>query len=325
MPVTLPNLQNVVTQWKVPDDLTILIDFVKASGLLQTALVRPSSHGTQHKYKYFNSLPAAAFRSLGAGIAPSALDQNWAKIDLWDCASLAEEDFQVVESYPKGKEGWVAQNMSAFVEALGQAFAQQCYYGTLDTLGNKNGFKGFHQYCTDTNQRIAAGDGTTGITSIFAVRWEEYNGANIRVIGNATNGIDMLKVTEVTATAPALVVTNTTSNTQLPVYAWWLNVMGALIVPSAKSVACIYGVDSTHAPTVEMMNRMLDFVEASSGQTYIYANKLGRRQIASLKDAKTTLYKADMDYNNFLESWRGVPIILDDNISLAETTAIIGK
>lgn len=327
---TLPTIQNLNTQWNVPDANTILIDLIKASGLLQTGLVLPSNLGNRHRYKYHNTLPAAAFRSLGQGIAPSALNHNWAMIDLWDLASLAQEDKQIIDSYPGGKDGWIIENMAAYLESMGQTAAAQVFYGTLPTssLGATNstlGFKGLYQYATDFGQvHDCGGSASTGTTSIYAVRWEKDNGVSIRVGGNTKENKELVQVQEI---PPSLVVTDTTLNTQLLVNSWWLNALFTLVVPSKKTVSVLHSVsaDTDCAPLASEMDAMLNEVTASSGRVVIYANTLGKSLIANLKEAKLSMYRAEMDYDRMLESYAGVPIALDENILSNETDAVFGR
>lgn len=324
MATTTPNLQNLAVEWGLPGQESVLIDLVKSSGILQTALVRPASHGNKHKYKLWNTLPSAAFRALGGGIVPSEISKDRASIDLWDLSALAEEDAAEIMAHPGGKAGWFAANMPAFIESMGQVAAKQLIYGTDPTFGNTNGFLGLHQYAKANGTVVAKKSGTTASrTSIFAVRWDETNGASVRI--NPAGPNQLITVEDITPTSPALVTTDTSTNAQLPVFAWWLHAYMTLVVPSAKSVAAITQVqptDSTKYPTSNDMNALIDAVEASSGQTYIYCNRAGHRAIQNLKDGKINLFSETVNYNTYVSMWRGVPIIIDDNIGSVETTVL---
>lgn len=306
MATTTAVLQNLAAQWAVPDDPTIIVDLIKRSGILQTALVLPSSHGNKHKYKYFNSLPSSAFRALGAGIVPSAISQNTAAIDLWDVSALAQEDATEIEAYPGGKAGWVKANMGAFIEGMGQTIAKQIIYGTDPTFGGTNGFLGLHQYAKANGKVTEQKAGTTASrTSIFAVRWDATNGASLRVNAGTTG--NLLKVNDITPVKPALVVTSTTTNAQLPVFSWWLNAYMSLVIPAATACAAITQIDSTHIPTADNMNELLDAVDAGSGQTYIYANSFGARMISTLKSGKLSLYNESTTYNDYVATGVAFP------------------
>lgn len=70
------------------------------------------------------------------------------------------------------------------------------------------------------------------------------------------------------------------------------------------------------------LNTIVEEIDATNGQKFIYANVKGKSLISGLKQDKLTLYRADMDYNNLIESYRGVPIILEENILSTETSSI---
>lgn len=333
-----PKFQELGVQWGVPDAPALLVDLVKNSGLLQTAKVKPSNFGNQHKYKYHTELPMGTFREFGEGIVPKIISGSLATIDLWDLVALAQDDAEFIETYPGGKDGWIETNLPAFIEGLGQTLAAQIIYGTLDTsqIGGINstvGFKGLYQYAKDFNHiHSLTTSNTTNLTSIFIVRWDENDGVQVRVGGSSRLGRDLIQVKDITPVNPALVVQNTTTNAQLPVYSWLLHCYATLVVPTIKSVAVINKVDSkiydSTANTqafVNALNNAIDEIEATNGQKFIYANVKGKSLISGLKQDKLTLYRADMDYNNLIESYRGIPIVLEENILSTENSTFLAQ
>ena len=333
-----PKFQELGVQWGVPDAPTLLVDLIKNSGLLQTATVKPSNFGNQHKYKYHTELPMGTFREFGEGIVPKIISGTLVTIDLWDLVALAQDDAEFIESYPGGKDGWIEANLPAFIEGLGQTLAAQIIYGTLDTsaIGGINstvGFKGLYQYAKDFNHiHSLTTSNTTNLTSIFIVRWDENDGVQVRVGGSSRLGRDLIQVKDITPVNPALVVQNTTTNAQLPVYSWLLHCYATLVVPTIKSVAVINKVDSkiydSTANTqafVNALNNAIDEIEATNGQKFIYANVKGKSLISGLKQDKLTLYRADMDYNNLIESYRGIPIVLEENILSTENSTFLAQ
>lgn len=319
MATTTANLQTLAAAWGVGTEyLPIIVDLMKRSSLLQTATAARSTHGIKHKYRYFNTLPTAAFREIGDGIVPQKIDMNTASIDLKELVFDLYDDYQAILQYPGGKDAWVRDNTPAAMAGLANALATAVFYGNNSTFGYAGAFKGFHQYAKDLSQVVAQKSGTTGSrTSIFAVRWDEFDGASLRF-----NNTALMNVLDMTPTQPIPIVTNTTTNAQLDIFKWKFSSYFSLIVPSAKSVAAITQVDASHAPTVDNMNALVDAVEASTGNTVIYTSKLGRRMIATLKDAKMNTFSDGGDYNSYLPSWRGVPIIVDENILATETTVL---
>ena len=81
-------------------------------------------------------------------------------------------------------------------------------------------------------------------------------------------------------------------------------------------------IDTSHLPTADDMNALIDAVEADSGNTVIYCNATVRRAIAKIKDGKLNMYAESTDYNNNVATWRGVPIYREDALVATETTAL---
>ena len=201
-----------------------------------------------------------------------------------------QEDAQEIAAHPVAKLAGLAilaRSLRAWSGCV-----QMIIYGTNPTFGGTDGFMGLHQYAyANSNVQSAGTDAST--TSIFAVRWDEANGASLRYNGNSDgNLINVVEMNE----APQLAVTNTSTMAQAPVYSWWINAFFTLVVPSAASVAVIKDVNASNCPTVAEMNTLIDQVEANSGRIVIYANKLAAC-IETLKDANLTQYNETMDYN----------------------------
>ena len=318
MATTTQNLRTLAAAWKVGvENIPIVVDLMKYSNLLQTAAVAKASNGIKHRYRYFNSLPTAVFRVIGEAITPQKVDVNTAQIDLKELVFDLYDDYQAILQYPGGKNQWLVDNYPAAMAGISNAVAKAVYYGYDPTFGYLKAFKGLHQYAKDLSQVIAQKGGTTAQrTSIFAVRWDEFDGASLRY-----NNTDLLNVIDMTPNQPVPVVTDTTNNYQLNVFKWIISSYFALIVPSKKSVAAITQVDSSHAPTADNMNALVNAVAAPNGNVVIYTSALGARQIATLKDTKYNMF-TETNYDNAVSAWRGVPIFINENISEVETTAL---
>jgi len=318
MATTTANLQTLAAAWKVGvDNVPIVVDLLKYSNLLQSATVAKASNGIKHRYRYFNSLPTAVFREIGEGITPQKVDVNTAQIDLKELVFDLFDDYQAVLQYPGGKDQWLIDNYPAAMAGISNALARATYYGYDATFGYSGAFKGLHQYAKDLSQVIAQKGGTTSSrTSIFAVRWDEFDGASLRF-----NNTDLINVIDMTPNQPVPIVTDTTNNYQLNVFKWIFSAYFSLVVPSKKSVAAITQIDSTHAPTADNMNALVNAVAAPNGNVAIYTSNLGAREIATLKDSKYSML-TEGNYDNAVYAWRGVPIYIDENISEVETTAL---
>ncbi len=313
----MQNLQALAAAWGVGTEfIPVIIDLIKNSRLLQSAVVQKASHGIKHRYRIYNNLPEAAFREIGQGITPQKLDINTAQIDLKELVFDLFDDYKAVDEYPSGKDGYVIDATPAALAAIAQSLTKALFYGNTATIGIPGGFKGFHQYAVDLGNTINAGGTNNASTGIYAVRWDAESGASIRVNNKA-----LIDIKDLTPNQPTPIVTNTTDNIQLDVYKWKFSSYATLVVASAKSVAKIRGLDSANAVTAAHLNSLIDMVDDAAGQVFLYANRTGINQIRNLKNTKLNLFSETSDYNTRVASWNGVPILLDENIVNTEPNA----
>lgn len=314
-------LTNLSTNWQVPDDPTIIADLVKTSGILQTAEVGKSTHGNKHRFKFFSSLPAAVFRAIGEGIAPAKVSDDHAEIDLWPCEVSCQVDHQEAKSFPGGKNGYIANYSPAYLQGIGQAWAKQMIYGGTPLAASTSGFKGFHTYAKENGNVVAQKGGASGArTSIIAVNWDLNSGASVRIPG--IDGSELVSITDMTPANPVPIVVDTATNKQLDCFKWLFSAMNALVIPAKKACAVITQIDATHDVTVADMNKLVDAIYNTSGRKVIYCNLDGYNSICKLKDTKLNLFTESNNYDDQLGFWRGVPIVIDENILSTETSAI---
>lgn len=309
-----PNLQTLAAAWRVgTDNEPIAIDLMRNSILLQTATVAKATHGSKHRFRFFDELPTAAFRDIGQGITPQRLDHNTATVDLKELTFKLYEDYRAIDEYPGGKDGWLRDNYDAAINALAQGAIKATYYGNK-TEGIAGSFKGLIQYAQDMDTIVKACNGTSGErTSIFGVRWDEKTGASIRI-----NNTNLLDVRDLSPNNPVPIVLDTTYNKQMDVYQWLFASYFTLVMPS-KSVAAITQLSGDKTITVDDMNALVNKISKIGGQKAIYTSELGMIKIAKLKHEKLNMFTETMDMNTYLAAWRGVPIYVDDNILETET------
>jgi len=322
MALTTAQIQNLLVEWGVTQSPAIIADLIKKSGILETALIAKASHGFKHKYKFFNELPAASFRAIGGSVIPVTLSKDRAAIDLWNAITYLKADYKDVEENPGGKDGWVGVNMPAAVQGFGQTIAKQLIYGTDPTFGSTTGFLGLHQYAKANSNVVHQLAGTTASRStLFAVRWDEFDGASIR-IGTNDSG-QLIGVRDLTPTNPITTVTNTTTGAESIDYKWLIEAFLALIIPSKTSVAAITQIDDSHLPTVLQVNNLIDAVDTGSGRIVLYGNSKVKNGLFNLKNTALSMVPGDTDYNTQILSWNGMAEFkLDQNMLATETTVL---
>lgn len=322
MALTNAQIQNLLVEWGVTQNPAVIADLVKRSGILETAIIRKASHGFKHKYKFFNELPAASFVTIGGSVIPQTISKDRAAIDLWNAITYLKAPFKDVEENPNGKQGWVGANLPAAIEGFGQSLAKQIIYGTDPTFGSTNGFLGLKQYAKINGNVVYALGGASGSNNtLLAVRWDENDGASIRIGTNGSN--QLINVRDLTPTTPLPTVVDTTTGAETIDYKWLIEAFLALVIPSKTSVAAITQIDDSHVPTVTQVNDLIDAVDTGSGTIVLYANSKVKNKLYNLKSTALQLVPSDTDFNTRILSWNGMAQLkIEQNLVNNETSVL---
>ena len=316
-------LREVLMKNKVMDP-ALIDNLSKESGFLRTAFAFKSSNGYIHKYKLYNALPTFGIVSPGSASAGTTATSNVKQLDLKICRSIQDEPADIVDTYPDGRSAYFDDQLPAYLESYGQAVSKGVFYGYNSTFGYSEGFKGLHQMAKEYGN-VTQMVGTTGSrTSIFAVSFKP-SVCGLVVNSEVIKGTaPFLNIDVMNGGNPVMNTYNTTTMTKQKVYQIdyysWL----AFLSASSYDVSAITQIqdDTNDKPTSAGMDTMLDQVRAEAGKTIIYCNRTARRLLYELKNSKMQTIPGDKDFNNVLETWNGIPLVLDENILDTETTVL---
>ncbi|MBU4444209.1 hypothetical protein KJ656_03885 [bacterium] len=301
----------------------VMSHLTKKSGILQTAEVKKATHNTLHKYKKVTALPTFSVREIGGSITPQAVNKEIYQSDLKIVTARQEEDKAFCDNYPGGPEAYFSDNFLSFIEAWGQKAATMIIYGTNSTFGEVQGVHGLHQIA-NANSKVIHETGTSALTTtIFCVKWDPLS---ISLLYNAELAAagDFLKTTILHDGRPVMSTTNVTTRAAQPVYEVLYESYLGLFSASAYDVAKYDRIEDATGdePTSDNMDILGDHVKAEAGNSYYYCNRTARRLLWRLKNTKMATAPATKDYNNVLETWNGIPLVLDENILDTESTAL---
>lgn len=315
-------LLKLASAYQVPNQSAIIDSLVRESGILKTMPFQKASHGLYHKYKVKSGLPGGGFRTVNGAIVPHTTTEEIRQTDLKILTDIQQEDKALCESYPGGVEKYFSDEMPAFIEGLGQTAAKQMIYGTDATFGDDEGFTGLRQHAVSNGKTIALGGASGSRTTIIAVRWKP--GVCTGLFNeSAFSAGNLISVKPLNNGNPVMVVTNTTTGAVRPVYqALYEAYLGLLVADTANVAAVTQIQDATgKKPTASTIDKLIDLVNGTAGDTVLYMNRVSRRLLWELKDSKMTggVTPADSDYRTAFEAWNGIPIVLEENISASET------
>lgn len=320
-------LQYLATQWSAAQQMFI-DNLTKSAGILRTASVGYANNGLFHKYNFATALPTASIRSINGSVTPTTTTFDLKQLDLKELITLETVDATLAKGDPSGPDGYMNKVAPGHMESLAQAAEKSIVYGLNGTYGAVDGFKGFHDLAkeAETARSLSVIDagGTSNTTSIFAVHWKPEVCQLVIPSGIAAGG-DLVVSTVMNNGQVTLMVTNTSTGAQMPVYQVMYQMMLALQAGSNYSVHRIIGVDSgSNAPTAAEIDTLVDLVKGDSANTILYTSRLGKRAMQTLKATKFfTQAVQDQNMNTMLDFWNGIPVIVSDNILETETKATV--
>lgn len=320
-------LQYLATQWSAAQQMFI-DNLTKSAGILRTASVGYANNGLFHKYNFATALPTASIRSINGSVTPTTTTFDLKQLDLKELITLETVDATLAKGDPSGPDGYMNKVAPGHMESLAQAAEKSIVYGLNGTYGAVDGFKGFHDLAkeAETARSLSVIDagGTSNTTSIFAVHWKPEVCQLVIPSGIAAGG-DLVVSTVMNNGQVTLMVTNTGTGAQMPVYQVMYQMMLALQAGSNYSVHRIIGVDSgSNAPTAAEIDTLVDLVKGDSSNTILYTSRLGKRAMQTLKATKFfTQAVQDQNMNTMLDFWNGIPVIVSDNILETETKATV--
>lgn len=317
-------LRALAAEWGKPgayemDSLT------KSSGFLRVAEAIPASHGATHKYKKLDALPTFSIVDPGGSSGDTTLNSNVFSTDLKIARANQSEPSDIVDDWPSGKAGYFNGQRPAYLEAYGQKLSSVIYYGDNSTHGDVSFGPGLHQLAKAYGNEIDAGGDSGATTTIFAVKFRPgSNGCGLLYDSNITGAGQIMKSDVLNGGQKVLETTNTTGNLKKLVYQVSHYGKAAFLSTSSYDVARLHSISYTadDTPTADEMQQLIDMVRGEAGNTFLFMNRLGRRSINKLKLDDLFTRVQDTEYNTIIETFAGIPIVLDENIISTETDAL---
>jgi hypothetical protein len=311
-------LRKLVTNLSVTTQASVA-DLVKKSGILQNALVIPSSHGKFHKYKKVSALPTASFRNIGGSYTDQTVNDEIHQLDLKMCGLIQSEDKAICDEI--GVRKYFEDNRPAIMASMGQKMSTGIVYGTNATYGDASSFLGWHEIAqANGSGYYATAGGTTNTTTIFIVKFEGgVNGNGVVFNSKTMNGGNLISTQVLNNAKPVLEYTG--SGTKKPVYQVLYETDLAYLSSSVFSIYALYGVDTgSNVPTDAELKLGIDAIKASPADSMIFTSRMGKRGIETLNISDIQTTPETDDYNNLVERYNGIKIVVDENILETEAT-----
>lgn len=297
----------------------------KKSAILQTLIATPATHKTQHKFTLYDDLPVPTFRNANEGILPTTSSTGLITVDLKTLESIEIMDRIVADAHNNRLPGLVADKIPAIGEAFSQKLASSIIYGSA--LDAKS-FKGIRSYATSFGNIIpgtVSGDGTsTECTSIYICRWEV--GKNGLLYNDeALNPLTGIADISVDNTIRTHAITQDGIVKYITGYEAIASAWAGFFCATKYSVAALTqrSTATGKGVTIDEVEKAIDMVKAdTTGQSFIYVSRVGRRILKALKAGYYRMNDDNKALEARIDTWDGIPILVDDNISDLESAAL---
>lgn len=310
-----PTLLTIAQKSSNQNNLTYSADLTKKSGILKTMWWQKANSGLKHRWQMATDLPNGEFRQINSGISPADVVSQSGTTDLMCLESMHQADRDIIDNYPGGLKQYIADKSAGFLYGMGANFSRQLIYGTEN---ENSGFTGLKQKAEETGNIIELSTGETGndFTSIIAVRWAVDECSGLFDSESIEKGLVNINLQN-----EGKWLYKTINNREYPVYQFSYHGWFGMQAVGNNNVAVINGIkDTTNGcPKADDIDKLLDMVLAETdGSTFLYMNRKAKRLLNKLKNEKIQLASFDTDWGSKLDSWNGVPIIVDDNILSTE-------
>lgn len=161
-------------------------DIFNDAPLLRMLHAIPASHGTDHKYIKRTAAPTVGFRAANAGIDWKASTSSLVTLNLAILDASFGMDKALADSHVNGTDAAIMREANIHLRAAMAHAELQVIYGDGGADANDaTGFQGITDILNDTaDTMVTAADGTTALTSVYAIRSSTDETSAAIVVGN---------------------------------------------------------------------------------------------------------------------------------------------
>jgi hypothetical protein len=276
------------------------------------------SNQAMFKYQQRVSLPTVGFRALNAGVTPDKSVIRDAVVECKDMLGVSEVDKSIADRAPEGMKAYIAKENAGFVAAGANAFNSKAYYGNSATTGAEIDGVGT-VLSTLAGTCIGAGGSTSNAeTSMYFWSFQDAVDVRGRLPGVDVPYYDGLpKMTEL---GLQMVYQTGSTTAKYPAYTSIFEFKPAFAVYDSRSVGRLANIDSTHLPTVALINQVITAMFPYQCDL-ITCSKTVFNYVQGLKGTsafqQTAPYESDEIFKR-ATYFNGTPIMIDESITATE-------
>jgi len=288
-------------------DVDGISDLLQGSPILNALVADTSSNGTQHKYLKQTAAATVGFREINNGLVHGHSEDTPVSVDLKFLDASFHVDSAYADEFKDGRDAWLAREANrAIAEAFTVAEAQ-LVNGTSNLA---DGFTGLVDAATINalaDPMVVNAGGATALSSVYLIRSTPDLRNAVVITGNEGN----ISVGD-TYTQMMPGADEGHFNAYVTAIGSWL----ALHVGSIYSLGRIANIDAgSNTLTDDLISQAIEAFPSAAPPTHLCMNRRSNGQLQRSRTATNPTGAAAP----FPESAFGIPIVLSDGITNAET------
>lgn len=287
----------------------ILVDALtnENAGALFRALPMRQVSGWVDKFDRKTGRPSVSFRALGEAVAKSKSRKEAWQEGIFLLSGASEVDKVTADRDPRGVNELRAEEDAAYLEAMGYALSLQAFYGSNKLDG---GFDGLFKRLPSTCDTFETAGGSAEKTSIYALKLGPKRFMGIYNPG--VNG-EIIETNDYGA-----VITKDSNGALIENYTSFFNAAMGISQYHPLSIGRLGKIDSTHKPTVALMNSLFAKMKWANGPDLLVTTMTGAGYLGELKMSVLKMGIGDKTYDVQISDYNGIPILIDPTLSDAE-------
>ena len=272
--------------------------------------------GAMYKYQRRVGLPTVGFTGFNQGIASSKSRIEQIVVETKILKGLSKVDRLLAEAYKDGVNAFRAIEDIAFAGALANAYNENCYYG--DSTSVLNEFDGIKRILPSIAGTCVSSTGSSANVQTSMYFWS-FTAVNTKE--GKIQGVEMplANGNGIRTTDLGLQLVADADSNDFVGYVTDFTWQPGLAVYDTKSVGRLANIDSTHKPTVALINSVLTAMHPFRCDL-ITCSPTVFGYVQELKGTTAAGYQPWVSEDLFKRArfFDGIPIMIDDNITQTE-------
>lgn len=278
-----------------------------------------SIRGTMFKYQVRSSLGTAGFRAFNAGVASTKSVIRDVVVECKPMLGVSEVDKALAEASPEGVIEFRKKEDMGFISALSNTFNAKAYYGSSSTTAAEIDGVGTVLNATSIATCVSAG-GSTAASETSMYFWSFSDASSVQ---GRLPGVEVVLANGMLPSAQDLgvqLILDSGGSNKYPAYQTIFEFTPGLAIYDSRSVGRLCNIDSTHLPTVALINQVITAMFPYNVDL-ITCSKTVMNYVQGLKGTSAFQQVAPYESSEIFKrasTFNGIPILIDENIVATE-------